>query len=50
MFVTKSSSSGTGLCLSQKSIIEAHGSKIWAKNNDDGKGVTFSFTLPLISR
>ena len=46
-FVTKSEK-GTGLGLFiSKSIIEAHGGEIWAKNNDDGKGSTFTFTLPL---
>ena len=30
-----------------KKIIEAHGGKIWAKNNQDGKGVTFGFSLPV---
>jgi signal transduction histidine kinase len=39
---------GTGLCLFiSKSIIEAHGGKIWAENNPDGKGAAFSFALPL---
>jgi signal transduction histidine kinase len=35
-----------GLFIS-KSIVEAHGGKIWAKNNADGKGTTFAFTLPI---
>jgi two-component system sensor histidine kinase VicK len=46
-FVTKSEK-GTGLGLFiSKSIIKAHGGKIWAKNNDDRKGATFTFTLPI---
>lgn len=44
-FSTKSET-GTGLGLFIcKSIIEAHGGKIWAKNNITGKGSTFSFRL-----
>jgi signal transduction histidine kinase len=40
--------SGTGLGLYIcKNIIEAHGGKIWAENNKDGKGATFSFMLPI---
>ena len=40
--------SGTGLGLYiSKSIVEAHGGKIWAENNPDGKGASFSFSLPL---
>ena len=40
--------SGTGLGLYiSKSIIEAHGGKIWAKNNNKQPGATFSFILPL---
>jgi signal transduction histidine kinase len=39
---------GTGLGLyMSKSIVEAHGGKIWAENNPDGKGATFTFTLPI---
>ena len=45
---TSKSQTGTGLGLFiSKSIIEAHGGKIWAENNSDGKGSTFTFTLPL---
>ncbi|HEY9387391.1 MAG TPA: ATP-binding protein [Nitrososphaeraceae archaeon] len=39
---------GLGLYIS-KSIVEAHGGKIWGENNTDGKGATFSFTLPIFS-
>jgi signal transduction histidine kinase len=46
-FATKSDT-GTGLGLFiSKSIIEAHGGRIWAQNNADGKGATFSLSLPL---
>ncbi|HZD36832.1 MAG TPA: ATP-binding protein [Nitrososphaeraceae archaeon] len=38
---------GTGLGLFiSKNIIEAHGGKIWAQNNSNGRGATFSFSLP----
>ena len=48
-FVTKSSQ-GTGLGLYiSKSIVEAHGGRIWAENNADRRGATFMFTLPLVS-
>jgi two-component system sensor histidine kinase VicK len=48
-FATKSESkTGTGLGLFiSKSIVEAHSGRIWAENNADGKGATFSFSLPL---
>ncbi|MGN6708252.1 MAG: sensor histidine kinase, partial [Candidatus Nitrosocosmicus sp.] len=45
-FVSKSFQ-GTGLGLYIcKSIVEAHGGKIWAKNNEDRNGATFGFSLP----
>lgn len=38
---------GTGLGLFiARSIIEAHGGKIWGANNLDGKGATFAFVIP----
>ncbi len=46
-FATKSFQ-GTGLGLYIcKNIIEAHGGQIWAENNLDNTGATFSFILPL---
>jgi signal transduction histidine kinase len=46
-FATKSNT-GTGLGLFiSKSIVEAHDGRIWAENNSDGSGATFSFTLPI---
>jgi signal transduction histidine kinase len=48
-FTTKSKG-GTGLGLYiSKRIIEAHGGKIWAKNNENEKGATFSFSLQLVN-
>ena len=48
---TTSSVKGTGLGLYiSNSIVQAHGGRLWAENNDDGKGATFTFTLPLEKR
>jgi signal transduction histidine kinase len=45
---TTMSSVGTGLGLYiSKNIVEAHGGRIWAENNSNGKGATFSFSLPI---
>ena len=42
---TDSGGTGLGLFVS-RNIVEAHGGRIWAENNDDGKGATFSFVIP----
>jgi signal transduction histidine kinase len=48
-FTTKSFSGiGLGLFIC-KSIVKSHGGKIWAKNNEDGKGTIFEFSLPLVN-
>jgi signal transduction histidine kinase len=44
-FTTKPMGVGMGLSIS-RSIIEAHGGRIWAVRND-GAGLTMQFTLPV---
>jgi signal transduction histidine kinase len=54
-FATKSEiAGGTGLGLFiSKSIVESHGGKMWATNNNnynrENRGATFNFTLPIMT-
>jgi signal transduction histidine kinase len=45
---TTNSAKGTGLGLYiSNSIVQAHGGRMWAENNADGTGATFTFSLPI---
>jgi signal transduction histidine kinase len=49
-FTTKSDrGTGLGLFIS-KSIVEAHGGKIWAVNNVENDGALFAFSLPIATQ
>jgi signal transduction histidine kinase len=46
-FATKSfEGTGLGLFIS-KGIVEAHGGRMWAENNADGRGAKFAFSIPI---
>jgi PAS domain S-box-containing protein len=46
-YTTKDAGTGVGLSVS-RSIVEAHGGKLWAEQNP-GRGATFCFTVPAYS-
>ena len=47
-FLVKDSGIGIGLSIC-KTILEAHGGKIWVESEGKDKGSTFRFILPIIN-
>jgi signal transduction histidine kinase len=47
-YLHKQEAQGTGLGLYlSKKLVEMHGGKMWAESEGEGKGSTFSFTIPI---
>lgn len=49
-FTTKTQGTGLGLAISKRLVEQHHGGSITVENNPEGKGTTFTITLPLAPR
>jgi PAS domain S-box-containing protein len=47
-FTTKPGGMGIGLSMA-RSIVQMHSGRLWAENNQGGRGTTFCFTLPALA-